>query len=169
MYISSAVATWLPEAFKLASLMALVYSAVYDWKYRILPDFISLPIILIGLVVALTQDNYVTYIIGSAVGFGIVLLVALIGNTGGGDIKLCGALGVVFGYPSILGVMLIGAVLGAIYGIIKIVWNGVRHKDLKGRAINELAVGGNNGDGLQKEQLPLGTFLIIGAWITYLL
>lgn len=159
----------LASTFRLAVLIVVLYSAVYDWKYRILPDYISLPIIVLGLIVALLQDNYSIYLIGFGMGFSILMAMALIGNTGGGDIKLAGALGITFGYPIIVVILLVGVSLGAIYGICKIIWSGIENKDLKTRVKAELDVRGNKNYEVEKERLPLGTFLVMGAWIVFII
>jgi prepilin signal peptidase PulO-like enzyme (type II secretory pathway) len=53
---------------------------------------------------------------GGAIGFGVFLLLALIGrgNLGMGDVKLAGVIGLMLGYPTILAALVSGVILAAV-------------------------------------------------------
>lgn len=54
-------------------------------------------------------------LLGGAAGFGVFLLLAIIGRgaLGMGDVKLAGVIGLIIGYPSVLWALVIGALVGA--------------------------------------------------------
>jgi len=55
-------------------------------------------------------------LLGGAVGFGLFLLLAIIGRgaLGMGDVKLAGVVGMMVGYPGVMAALAIGAILGAL-------------------------------------------------------
>ncbi len=104
----------------------LLFLAIYDIRYhRVTNDSILLYIPIVTLkctaIVCLgTLFDYVPMLLGTAIGFGILLSAAMIthGGIGGGDVKLAAVLGLATGLKGML-VMLCVASLGAmIYGLI---------------------------------------------------
>jgi leader peptidase (prepilin peptidase)/N-methyltransferase len=59
--------------------------------------------------------NLVNALLGGAVGFGVFLLLAIVGRgaLGMGDVKLAGVIGLMTGYPDVLWALIIGALVGA--------------------------------------------------------
>lgn len=59
-------------------------------------------------------------LLGGAVGFGVFLLLAIIGRgaLGMGDVKLAGVVGMMIGYPGVLTALAIGAILGAVAALV---------------------------------------------------
>jgi prepilin signal peptidase PulO-like enzyme (type II secretory pathway) len=80
--------------------------------------------IMLGPAVALTvaaqfllpQTDWGQMLMGGAVGFGLFLLLALVGRgaLGAGDVKLAGVIGLMVGYPLVLPALIIGATAGAL-------------------------------------------------------
>ena len=86
--------------------VAALAAATDLWKQRI-PNLLTLPATLAGLAVhalGLAEAEFLNgwtswrfSLVGFAVGFGLMLIVSLISNGGGGDVKLAGALGAFLG------------------------------------------------------------------------
>lgn len=82
--------------FLIAVLLFTVVAAVSDIRTRKIPNKITVPMCLAGLVyqVAWFQlDGLWTALGGFGTGFGILFVLWMIGTAGGGDVKLMGALG----------------------------------------------------------------------------
>lgn len=142
--------------FALAS--ALVVITFIDMDFQIIPDAITLPGIVIGLIVGslILPDPFARWtllgfkssIIGAAVGFGLFYFIALVsrGGMGGGDIKMMAMIGAFMGWKSILLTTFTASLIGSVWGIFLMIFRG------KGR----------------KTQIPFGPFLAAGALITLL-
>jgi leader peptidase (prepilin peptidase)/N-methyltransferase len=113
-----------------ALVAALIVVSFIDLDEQIIPDVISLPGIVLGLVVsALGQGpRLFDSIIGVLVGGGILYAVAvgyrvLTGREGmgGGDIKLLAMIGAFLGWRGVLVTLIIGSFTGAVVGISLIV------------------------------------------------
>jgi leader peptidase (prepilin peptidase)/N-methyltransferase len=87
-------------------------------------------------------------IIGMLVGFAIPFFLALIsrGGMGGGDIKLCAAMGFWLGFPGIFQAIFIGALVGSVIGITLLVTKVKKRKD----------------------PIPFGPFLVLGFFTVFL-
>jgi prepilin peptidase CpaA len=85
-------------------------AAVSDLRTRRIPNRLTLPMCLAGLVYQLAffrLDGLVTALAGFSAGFGIFFVLWMIGTAGGGDVKLMGALGPWLGAWMILKVMFV--------------------------------------------------------------
>lgn len=158
-----------------------IYLAYTDWKKRLLYDYVTIPMFIIGLFFSIfIFKNPTTALLGFAVAFGMMFLMALRGGVGGGDVKLSGALGIWFGFPDILYVLLIGSLLSFIYGSYVLIKKGKWKEkmqpfftsvmikllyDKSGKIYTEKLPE----EGIAENAVPFGTFLIIGAWIWFLL
>lgn len=142
--------------FYLALVSSLIALTFIDLDHQIIPDEITLPGIPIGLIAGalFVQDPFLrgnllglkASAIGSAAGFGLFYLVAVLsrGGMGGGDIKLMAMLGAFMGWKSVLLTTFAGSLLGSVLGIFLMAFKG------KGR----------------KTKIPFGPFLAAGALIT---
>lgn len=161
-------------------LIPFIYSAYTDWKTRYLYDYITIPVFLLGLLFAVLTGNVKASLIGFALAFGMMFFLALRGGIGGGDVKLSGALGIWFGFPNIMYVLLIGSILAFIYGSYNLIRKGkwkekmqpfftsVMIKLLYDRA-GKIYTEKLPEEGIAEDGVPFGTFLIIGAWIYFML
>src|SRR5712692_3013059 len=131
---------------------ALLIVSCIDIAHTIIPDAITLPGIVVGLGTSLwlTPVGVGNAILGILVGGGLFFLIAVLSvailqreGMGGGDIKLIAMIGAFLGWHSVLMTIFLGAVLGALVGIILMLLR------LKGR----------------KEPLPFGPFLALGAFL----
>lgn len=135
---------------------ALIVITFIDLDFQIIPDRITLPGILIGLITGsfLMPDPFMRYsllgikasIIGFLAGGGLFYAIAFLsrGGMGGGDIKMMAMVGSLMGWKSVLLTTFLGSLSGAVLGIFLMIAKG------KGR----------------KTKIPFGPFLALGTLIT---
>lgn len=130
--------------------------AVTDLEHSILPNRIVYPGMVVALLLAIvaqmvpavTTLGIKSAAIGGGIGFGFLLIVALIsrGGMGGGDVKLAGLIGLVTGFPLIFVALFLGIVGGGLVAGMLLLLK------LKGR----------------KDTIPFGPFLSLAAMVTLL-
>ncbi|MDA8168937.1 MAG: prepilin peptidase [Nitrospiraceae bacterium] len=135
---------------------ALVIITFIDLDFQIIPDEITLPGILLGILGAwlILPDPFrllggmglKTSLIGAATGFGLYYIIAVAsrGGMGGGDIKMMAMVGAVLGWKGVLLTTFAGSLLGSAVGLYLMIAKG------KGR----------------KTKIPFGPFLALGALIS---
>ena len=117
----------------------LVYLAYYDLRTFRLPDVITLPLILLGLLFnSLSNQRFISFqdaIIGAILGYSCLWLLNLLYRTvkkqdgiGMGDAKLLAALGAWLGWFALPGILLMASLTGLIGGIIWLQWNKQNHR-----------------------------------------
>lgn len=104
------VVAWLYGFFLLAVI-------VIDFEHHRVLNVMLAPTAVVAAILSLlpfTPDPMNT-LLGGVVGFGVFLLLALIGRgaLGMGDVKLAGVIGLMTGYPGVLVALIIGALVGA--------------------------------------------------------
>ena len=139
----------------LAFTWALIPLFLIDFDIQILPDIITLPLLWCGLLLSLFNifvDSQ-TSIIGAAVGYlslwSIYHLFKLATGKEGmgfGDFKLLGAIGAWTGWQALPVVILFSSVVGAVIGILLILFKGRDHS----------------------QPMPFGPFLAAAGWMTLL-
>ena len=106
--------------------MSLAAVTIIDWRHRIIPDSISLPFIILGILYALLGDELgvVDSVLGAVAGGGILYIIGFIYSRikkiegiGGGDIKLMAMVGAFLGIKLVLLVILIASFAGTIYSL----------------------------------------------------
>jgi leader peptidase (prepilin peptidase)/N-methyltransferase len=131
-------------------LAALVAITAIDLSHQIIPDVITLPGIVVGLVANLVigRVTWLESLLGVVVGGGIffVIILASSGGMGGGDMKLGAMLGAFLGWKLGLLALLLGVLSGGIVALC-------------------LLLIGRKG---RKEAIPFGPFLALGGAVTYL-
>ncbi|MDW7673459.1 MAG: prepilin peptidase [Bacillota bacterium] len=114
---------------------ALLALSIIDWRHLIIPDKINGYIFILGLLASIAGATIplTEALLGSIVGGGVLLLLAVLsrGGMGGGDIKLIFGLGLFTGWQLNLLLLFIAATAGSIYGIGKIAIS----KERKGKHI----------------------------------
>lgn len=135
---------------------ALIAITFIDLDFQIIPDAITLPGIVIGLVAGslLMPDPFIrqsplgftSSIIGLIAGGGLFYAIAVIskGGMGGGDIKMMAMVGALMGWKSVLLTVFLGSLTGSVFGIFLMI-----HRK-KGR----------------KTKVPFGPFLACGTLMT---
>lgn len=129
---------------------AMVVVTMIDWDYFIIPDVITLPGIVLGLVCswAILPLEVADAVLGVLAGGSILWFMAWISpflfgkeGMGGGDIKLLAMIGAFLGWKSTLLTLLLGALIGSVVGL-----------SLMG--LNRLKRG---------QYIPFGPYLAVGA------
>ena len=134
---------------------ALIIIAFIDLNEQIIPDVISLPGIVIGLILSFIVP-YISFInsaLGVVVGGGIILIIGLAGSVifkkeamGGGDVKLAAMIGAFLGWRYMVISLFLGFFIGALTGIILIIAKIKKREDA----------------------IPFGPFIVLGSFITLL-
>ncbi|MCX8030878.1 MAG: prepilin peptidase [Thermodesulfovibrionales bacterium] len=140
-------------------LSSMIVITFIDLDFQIIPDLITLPGILLGLLSAtlimpdpfdLNENvGFSNSIIGLLLGGGLFFLIAVLsrGGMGGGDIKMMAMVGAFLGWKAVLMVTFIGSLVGSVFGIFLMLFKG------KGR----------------KTKVPFGPFLSFGSIVTLFL
>jgi leader peptidase (prepilin peptidase)/N-methyltransferase len=131
----------------LALAAALVAITVIDLDHQLIPDVITLPGIVVGLVASVVTGRppWLESILGALVGGGLffLIIVASRGGMGGGDMKLGAMLGAFLGWKVALVAVLLGVLAGGALAVV-------------------LLVAGRKG---RKDAVPFGPFLALGGMI----
>ena len=105
--------TLLHAFFVLAVASFTLIAAVSDWRTRKLPNWLTVSAFVAALVFHVVTGGLAGLqlsLFGFAAGFGFLLVLWLVGGSGGGDVKLMGALGAWLGPMLTLQVFLVSAV-----------------------------------------------------------
>ena len=131
-------------------LAALVAITAIDLSHQIIPDVITLPGIILGVIANLVTGRvtWIESLLGIGVGGGVffVIILASRGGMGGGDMKLGAMLGAFLGWKLGLLAILLGVLSGGIVALCLLILGR------KGR----------------KEAIPFGPFLALGGAVTFL-
>ena len=105
---------------------ALTVVTFIDVRHQIIPDIISLPGIICGVLISLfmPQLRFLDSLLGAVLGGGILLLIRLVyyaltrqEGMGLGDVKLLAMMGAFLGWQSLLFIILVASFSGALVGI----------------------------------------------------
>lgn len=132
---------------------AVIVVTLIDFDARIIPDSITLPGTVLGILASFLRPiSLVDSLVGAALGFLLLLGIAwgykkLTGTDGmgGGDIKFAAMLGAFLGWTGLLLTVFLASLIGTVVGV-------------------ALMVVGRGG---RKTALPFGTFLAPAGWFTY--
>lgn len=136
--------------FVLFFISALIVITFIDMDFHIIPDSLSLSLIVLGTVLSLIPHNSAELnskitdsLLGILIGGGILYLIAIVsrGGMGGGDIKLNAGVGAYLGWQCSLLTLFVGSFVGAIVGIVILKKTGNR-------------------------KIPFGPFLSLGALVS---
>ena len=111
-----------PRGVEMVLLALVLGAAVYDVRYRRIPNWISVTGVIIGL--TLNAFLYPTWpglfhsLKGLGLGFGVYFLLYAVRAMGAGDVKLMGAVGALVGWQNWFGIFIITAVIGGLMALI---------------------------------------------------
>jgi prepilin signal peptidase PulO-like enzyme (type II secretory pathway) len=95
--------------------------ALIDTKYQLVLNILTYPAIVLVVIahVVIIRGDLLPMLLGGAFAFTIFFLTAWLrpGDIGGGDIKLAALLGLMFGFPGILWVLIVGVGLGGVVAV----------------------------------------------------
>ena len=126
-------------------LSALIAVTVIDLQYQIIPDAITVPGVVVGLLASLVRErvSWLEALLGVLVG--TMLFVAVIvlsrGGMGGGDLKLGAMLGAFLGWKALLVALFVAVLVGGAMAVLLL-------------ATRRLA---------RKDAIPFGPFLALGG------
>jgi leader peptidase (prepilin peptidase)/N-methyltransferase len=146
-------ALWVREGptiqFAAAAMFVLMLIAIFfvDLDHRIVPNAITYPGTLLGLLLAVPQGRVLDALLTAAGAGAFFLLIAVIsrGGMGGGDIKLAAMMGAFLGWPAIAFALLVAFTTGALAGVYLIA----------------------SGRRSRKDPIPFGPSLAAGALIAW--
>ena len=104
----------------------LLWAAIEDLRSRRIPNWLTFSLVLSSIAQSFMSGHLVSpsmSLLGFAVGFGIPLILFLIGALGGGDVKLLAAFGAWLGPGTVCWAAIYGAIAG---GLLAIPWLLVR-------------------------------------------
>jgi leader peptidase (prepilin peptidase)/N-methyltransferase len=141
-----------------AALYALLFSALVvvtgtDLTHKMIPNVITLPGIVIGLIGAVTvlPVDWMNSVLGLTLGGGLLWLLAWLSpylfgkeGMGGGDIKLLAMIGAFLGWKPALLTIMIGSLTGSIIGVSLIALHIIKRDDY----------------------IPFGPFIVLGALLS---
>ena len=131
---------------------ALLVVTFIDLDHQIIPDMITLPGIIAGLILSLflTEITFLDSIIGLVAGGGGLFLIAMgyhlftkREGMGAGDIKLLSMIGAFLGFKAVIVTVFFGSLFGSLLGVLMMI------KEKKGRRLI----------------IPFGPFLTFGALV----
>jgi leader peptidase (prepilin peptidase)/N-methyltransferase len=150
------VLLWYRYGFSIRLLLATLYTCffivifVIDLEHRLVLNRVIYPAIVVALLaIPLTPGHdVIELLVGGAIGFGVLFLIAFIypSGMGMGDVKLATFIGLVVGFPSVFAALLISFVAGGLVG------GSLLLTGLKGR----------------KDAIPFAPFLVAGGMVAML-
>ncbi len=145
---------------QLAALLLLVgWAAWRDLRSRRIPNSLTLPALLIGIVGHGLADGLPgagSALAGAAVGGVVLGLFYLLGGMGAGDVKLMAAVGALLGWPLAVAALLCTAIAGGVLALVWVIcrWLASGRRTARG------------GASLRKIRLPYGVAIAAGTlWI----
>ena len=127
---------------------ALLVISVIDLYHKIIPDVITIPGIIIGLLASafILPSGIKGAILGALLGSSLFFIIAVVsrGGMGGGDIKLIAMIGSFLGLTDVLITIILSSFIGSVVGILMMVFFGKSRKYM----------------------IPFGPFLSIGGIIS---
>jgi prepilin peptidase CpaA len=126
----------LPPPGVVAVLLAMVLAAaVYDVRYRRIPNWLTLAGVLAGVALNGFLDQgrpglFVSSLLGLAMAFGVYFVLYALRAMGAGDVKMMAAVGAIVGWRDWFGVFIITAIIGGIMALILVAMRGRVKKTL---------------------------------------
>lgn len=110
-----------------------VVIAYYDGRYRRIPNWTVLGVLVSGLVIQTVQGGW-RGLMGAGLGcvfaFGLMFIIYLFGGMGAGDVKLFGAIGALLGaglvLPTFVSIVITGGALAIAYAL----WSGTARETM---------------------------------------
>jgi prepilin peptidase CpaA len=117
-----------PEKVLLVLLALLIGSAVYDVRYRKIPNWLSMSGIVLGFAINFAigppEGGVMFALKGFAAGFGLYLALYVLRAMGAGDVKLMGAVGALVGAERWFGIFLVTAIVGGLMALLLVTVRG---------------------------------------------
>ncbi len=111
--------------------LVMAVAALWDWRYRRIPNKLTLPFVLTGLVYHLAFHGLRgagSAVLGMLLAGGILLVFYLLGATGAGDVKLAAGLGAWCGPAASAEVLMYAAIAGGLLAVLSVLAHAVRQR-----------------------------------------
>lgn len=143
-------------------------AAVYDYRTRRIPNYITLPALLIGLVLNTYQSGFKGLeesLLGLLLGGLLLLVPFVLGGMGAGDVKLLAVVGALNGSHFVIFTFIYGAIAGGVMALLVLLLRGRTTAVLNNLVLTLLVPG----QSLVKSNLgiPYGIAIFIGTVITW--
>jgi prepilin peptidase CpaA len=117
-----------PPGAAIVLLAVVLIAAIYDVRYRRIPNWISVSGVVLGIALNTFLYEGVAGLLfslkGLGLGFGAYLLLYLLRAMGAGDVKLMAAVGSIVGWSDWCGIFIITAILGGIMSLVLVALRG---------------------------------------------
>lgn len=130
----------------------LTWAAAVDLRTRRIPNWLTLSLILSGLIQSFTTVHTVGplgSLLGLLTGFGLTFILFAIGAMGGGDVKLLAGLGAWLGPRGTLGIFAIAAIIGMVIVIAQAAWERRLGKLFRNSAVIAFSLASASADTLE--------------------
>jgi prepilin peptidase CpaA len=105
----------------------LAYAAAEDLRTRRIRNWLTLCLVVTGVAHSIASSHGPALgqsLLGLLAGFGLPLMLFILGALGGGDVKLLAGVGAWLGATSVIEVFLAAAVVGMVIVLMQCAWNG---------------------------------------------
>ena len=160
-----------PLAADVCALLLLVVCAGWDVRYRKIPNWATLPGIVLGLGLNIGFRGWTGLKasgLGLLIGFVVLLVLFVIGWMGGGDVKLMAAVGALMGYPFVVSALFYSLLVGIVIGVALLIWNRKTLRTFKnlfyviGSRVNP-AVPKRDLNPEETQKIPFGLAIVLGT------
>jgi Flp pilus assembly protein, protease CpaA len=110
-----------------AAVVIAIVAAIWDWRYRRIPNWLTLSGLAAGIAVntiIFRWPGLKAALLGAALGLGLLLPFVLIRSLGAGDWKLAGALGACVGPRPLLSILMVTVLLAGAMALVMVIWSG---------------------------------------------
>jgi prepilin peptidase CpaA len=123
-----------PRGVEMVLLALLVAAALYDVRFRRIPNWLTVLGVIVGFVIngliGPPEGGLLFSLEGLAVGFGVYLVLYVLRAMGAGDVKLMAAVGAMVGFERWFGIFFVTAIVGGIMALVMVTVRGRLNKTL---------------------------------------
>jgi prepilin peptidase CpaA len=119
--------SFLPIVFQVILVATVVVAAIYDIRYRRIPNWLVLAALLLGIglnVFLYSSAGLKTSLLGFGLAFAIYLPLYFLRGMGAGDVKLMGAIGAIAGPANWFGIFIGSSLIGGAVAVVLLLARG---------------------------------------------